>query len=455
MNERSASPGRAHTVPGLPPAPAPSLEVPAEQLATVQRTLALIDELQRASTSQADDAVSRSRQLLEQASGRGELSYAAPEQIRGEGGDDRSLVFSVGVILFAQLTGHHPFGDESGIACEARIRRGEFGSGVNHFTAVPPHLRTVLMRALAPRAEERWATLDELRGQLAGLLREGTSLAALPGVAPSIAPPVVRSSRSRPLTAPVRLTPDGIALAETRRPRPTTRQPVRTTRPLTIPPQPTGEHAGPETGTTRPAAPGRLPARLDDTGSRRLARGTTIAPRPRTRRYYLGPLSWAACGAAIASLFPLFLPETPPPASVKDAVLAAPTPAVTTAKPVAAPPARTAPGAPPAPSPVPAGFDASRGGQALVAAITPCFPAERRLSGVHFHLSARFSPDGTIERVFFAPQEELVSRERYCVMQAAHGLATGASSNSHQVASYVIRIGSERVQVAVKHVVAS
>src|SRR5687768_6613896 len=35
----------------------------------------------------------------------GDLTYASPEQARGEEVDDRSLVFSVGVLLFEKLTG--------------------------------------------------------------------------------------------------------------------------------------------------------------------------------------------------------------------------------------------------------------------------------------------------------------------------------------------------------------
>ena len=76
--------------------------------------------------------------------------YASPEQARGESLDERSLVFSVGVLLFEELTGRHPFGAVDSPRRFARIQKCELGSGVQYFPQVPAQLRTVLMKAMGP-----------------------------------------------------------------------------------------------------------------------------------------------------------------------------------------------------------------------------------------------------------------------------------------------------------------
>ena len=87
----------------------------------------------------------------------GDLSYASPEQIGGGELDERSLVFSIGVLIFERLTGRHPFGAAGNPQRVARISKVEFGSGVNYFPTVPSGLRTVLMKAMGPFREERLA----------------------------------------------------------------------------------------------------------------------------------------------------------------------------------------------------------------------------------------------------------------------------------------------------------
>src|SRR4051812_19150908 len=104
--------------------------------------------------------------LLRQQEEAGDLAYASPEQARGESLDERSLVFSVGVLLFEELTGRHPFGAMAAGRRFSRIQKGELGSGVQYFPQVPAQLRNVLMKAMGPFPEERFKSLEELRDQL-------------------------------------------------------------------------------------------------------------------------------------------------------------------------------------------------------------------------------------------------------------------------------------------------
>jgi hypothetical protein len=95
------------------------------------------------------------------------LVYASPELARGESFDERSLVFTVGVLIFERLTERHPFGSADNAQKVARIRRGEMGSGVNFFPSVPKELRSILMRCMGPFPEERYHTLQQLKEALA------------------------------------------------------------------------------------------------------------------------------------------------------------------------------------------------------------------------------------------------------------------------------------------------
>ncbi|MFI5289924.1 MAG: hypothetical protein ACHQ17_09760 [Polyangia bacterium] len=138
-----------------------------EPKAVVRHVLHILDAL---SAGEVGDGLSQSTlsflNLLRQQEAAGDLSYASPEQARGETLDERSLVFSVGVLLFEELTGRHPFGAIASGRRLARIQKCELGSGVQYFPQVPSQLRNVLMKAMGPFPEERYASLRELRRHL-------------------------------------------------------------------------------------------------------------------------------------------------------------------------------------------------------------------------------------------------------------------------------------------------
>jgi len=116
----------------------------------------------------------------------GDLLYASPEQARGEVIDERSLVFSVGVLLFEKLTGRHPFGAQGNPHRVARIKKGELGSGVSFFPKVPAGLRNVLMGAMGPFPEDRWQSLAVLRAKLEEFARGGAPGRRLPSDPPPL-----------------------------------------------------------------------------------------------------------------------------------------------------------------------------------------------------------------------------------------------------------------------------
>src|SRR5262245_295414 len=168
-----------------------------EPAAVVEHVLAVLDALEAGKVGRDLTASTVNfLTLLRQHEVKGDLLYASPEQARGEQVDERSLVFSVGVLLFEKLTGRHPFGEKTNPRRVARIQKGEMGSGVNFFPTVPAGLRTVLMKAMGPFPEERWENLAALRAVLEMYLEEATQP---PRPAPPPAPVRARGTIAPPL----------------------------------------------------------------------------------------------------------------------------------------------------------------------------------------------------------------------------------------------------------------
>jgi hypothetical protein len=111
----------------------------------------------------ASEELTGSGQLL------GTVDYIAPEQIRREGTDARSDVYSLGCVLFHCLTGRVPFEAEDDVAKiyahlnETPPRPSELVAGM------PPALDAVVERAMAKARDDRFASAGELgRAALVG-----------------------------------------------------------------------------------------------------------------------------------------------------------------------------------------------------------------------------------------------------------------------------------------------
>jgi non-specific serine/threonine protein kinase len=103
----------------------------------------------------------------------GTLAYMSPEQAQGEEVDQRSDIFSFGVVLYELLTGKLPFGGEHQAAIIYSIINEEPQAVARYNNKVSPDLERMITKALTKDKEERYQHIDDL---LADLRREKKSL---------------------------------------------------------------------------------------------------------------------------------------------------------------------------------------------------------------------------------------------------------------------------------------
>ena len=103
---------------------------------------------------------------------KGKFAYMAPEKMRGEGGDARSDVFSLGVVLWEALTLRRLFRADSDLDAIEQVLREPIPrpSAVNH--DVPAAFDRICERALEREVSRRYQTAAELATDIESVLKE-------------------------------------------------------------------------------------------------------------------------------------------------------------------------------------------------------------------------------------------------------------------------------------------
>lgn len=184
----------------------------------------------------------------------GTPSYMSPEQATGEKVDQRSDIFSLGIVLYEMLAGQVPFNAETPLAVIIRLVQEPLPPPSTINPHIPPPLERVVLKALAKTPADRYPTVRLFAEAWVHALAEvraahtDLSFVSKP-VAPQSAPP-----RNTPLPGP-HPTPPPAVPAQSPHPTPPPAVPPRAeARPVTLPPTLPPESPVPVPSAVKPRA---------------------------------------------------------------------------------------------------------------------------------------------------------------------------------------------------------
>jgi len=150
----------------------------------------LVDEAGRVKVADFGIARMGASELTRTGAMLGTSSYLSPEQAQGRSADERSDLYSLGVVLFEMLSGRLPFRGESDLAV-----------AMQHVSAAPPNPRSlapdvpeeyaaVVMKALSKQPTDRYQSAEEFAAALRAARDGGHAApAAVPPAPPAVSPP--------------------------------------------------------------------------------------------------------------------------------------------------------------------------------------------------------------------------------------------------------------------------
>jgi serine/threonine protein kinase/TolB-like protein len=102
----------------------------------------------------------------------GTVGYMSPEQVRGEPVDERSDLFSLGLVLYEMAVGRRAFDGRTSADLMSGILRDSPTPPDQARPSLPHHLSRVIRRCLEKDAERRYQSAKDVRNELADLARE-------------------------------------------------------------------------------------------------------------------------------------------------------------------------------------------------------------------------------------------------------------------------------------------
>ncbi len=123
--------------------------------------------------AKADDS-----QMTEAGSILGTAQYLAPEQAKGEPVDERSDLYSVGVVFYEMLTGSLPFRGDSAVTVALKHVNEQPPEPAELVPGLPYSLNQIVLKALAKSPDQRYRTAAEFSADLVAARSGGPLLAA-------------------------------------------------------------------------------------------------------------------------------------------------------------------------------------------------------------------------------------------------------------------------------------
>ncbi len=96
----------------------------------------------------------------------GTAAYISPEQAQGQDVDERTDIYSLGIVMFEMLTGRPPFMADNPLALASQHVLNDPPRPSSLNDAVPEELDAIVLRALAKRTDARFGSAAEMREEL-------------------------------------------------------------------------------------------------------------------------------------------------------------------------------------------------------------------------------------------------------------------------------------------------
>lgn len=106
----------------------------------------------------------------------GSVHYISPEQARGGFVDERSDLYSLGIMYYELLTGHLPFDEESTVAIAIKHIQDQLNPPKNLVEEIPQSVNDVVVKLTNKKPEDRYQSCEELIDDLEKIMQNPNGL---------------------------------------------------------------------------------------------------------------------------------------------------------------------------------------------------------------------------------------------------------------------------------------